>query len=333
MCEVRDPPREFPTLGAGHPLQHMPMDAEHAQAWLNCPFAADCCAIVGGWPVFLHAPYVVPHSAYFKAYFGNKSMTQANRFMERFDAMPYPDIFRSVVDWMYTKRESTLPMRSTFAIFQVALYLSMQPEFFDMLHQRFIQDWKDRLDESVFLEDAFQAKGIPASVVDRVFADAQSNGVPLQGDEYLRVVLHWARHTEDVADADVALFKERLRSEMPRCTLAGLQREQAAQTKAFDLLVPPSAVAQLAATIPDGVRFECKTCERSFHSYEEAEKVMCKQKVFVHCVETFTSKKGNICCTGCNRRIQDTGCMHKFVEKRKHEELTLDGKYKLLRLA
>mmetsp|Transcript_102618 Transcript_102618/g.313823 ORF Transcript_102618/g.313823 Transcript_102618/m.313823 type:complete len:335 (-) Transcript_102618:102-1106(-) len=333
MCDDADAPREFPALPAEHPLQRMPMDAEHAHIWLNCPFAADCCALVGGRPFFLHAPYVTPHSEYFKAYFANGSMSHANRFMERLEDMPYPEVFPLVVEWMYTQREFSLALRATFATYRVASYLAMKPEFFDMWHQRFVEDWKESLDEAVFLEDALQARGIPSSVLLRIFTGAHERGVPIQGDAYLRVVLHWARHTGDLDEDAVSLFRERLSNELPKCTLLGLQREQRGRTEAFDLLVPPSAVLQLAGAMAHAEPlFACAVCKGRFHSRQDAAKVPCKETVNVHSDKTWVSNAGNTCCHNCTRPTFTAGCMTKVVPSKRRHDLVVEGKYKLRKL-
>lgn len=279
----------------------------------------------------MHGPFVEPHSGYLKAYLANKQMSSSSRFVQQLSALPCPDAFSAVVEWMYTQRKEALSRsRVFFAVYQVAAYLDMTSSFLDLLHDALASEWKSSLDESLFLEDALEAQCVPLEALRRVISDVAQSGTPVQGDFLLRVIMHWSRQVQQVQARDVPLLQEMLSSEMHRCSVSGMKQSQACTPEAFDLLVSASALLKLTDIIVKSWKFNvsCRTCSKQFVSSAELEANPCKRACRRHSGSTFESKKGNVCCKGCNRPLDCEGCVVEF-QNCEHTLETLDGQYAL----
>jgi len=326
------PMRAFPELPGHHPLHWLPMTLEHGATWLDCAFASDCCCVVNGRPHFLHGAYVQPESEFFEGLLRRHELSQAQRYAQPLDGLPFPETFAGIIVWMYTRETDVLFSNCLFEVYQTARYLGMKEAFLDLIHEQIVSNWCKYHNESLLLASAMQSRGLPLEAVMRVFHDSEVHGCPILGNLRLRILLHWARCFEHVDKAERSALQKVVSTVLPSCTAEGIQVARSSSEGAFDAIIRPSALWDLGIlsnASSDMFKFHCTRCNMLFQSPAQIDANRCRVIQVRHSPITFESRAGNTCCNSCRRPTHTLGCITCYDE---HEIVSGDCTLAIMKL-
>ncbi|CAE7242777.1 unnamed protein product [Symbiodinium natans] len=283
-----------------HPLWTMEMNQENGKSWLNNPFAADLCLMVGRRYFFIHRPLVADWSDYLCSLLDPTPGFESPGFTLHLPVAD-PDALEGLLRWMYTGDPEVLSSDKIFGLIPVADYLGMRKPFWEELYKAVADMWEASGSETWLASFTKHIERVPVScsleIVHRCGATKRS----IPPDLLLSLLLQ-------VADArqngdECKPLAEPVNKAVPLCKHETIQMMAEKYTSSFDALVRPSKLCIRQGQKRKAFHRVCSRCHLNFANGEEAAAAPCRETVLTHSEDTFHSKAGNLCCCRCRKPL------------------------------